>query len=354
MSGPFVGRRVKITGTSKADLNGQTGVAQSYSPSTMRYTVLLSSGTSVALKPANLLPDGSEDEGGGGFPAGGMPDMNQVLHMLPSWLREKLARGQTPDMNDLQRLLPPGVTLVHAGGGLAVFVVLAFKVGLLRALLLCGLLGFLVTIFDITAYSRAGGGISGLMAAAEAAGQQVSHRVGTMSQQQLKLSPMMSLGALAAVVLAVFYFVLVSGSSGSASFSSGEPSYGSYTPPRHFSPSMTLEQAYDLGYADGASGEGRNWAGHEAATPSADNADYYPEYPPSPPLQRSDGGISNFFSFGKLFTLALLGKQMHGLGAAPGGGWSYHLAMANLANQSAVQKGFLALMVLRLFGMSPI
>ena len=357
MSAPFENRRVKVTGTSKPELNGQTGVARSYSASSMRYTVQLDSGACVALRPVNLQPVGAEEEDGAGAGAGaggmpeGMPDLGQLLHMLPPWLREKLARGQVPDMTDLQRLLPPGVTVTHVGGALALFVVMVFKLGLVRAALLFGLFGFFA-FFGFGAYSRAGGGINGVKAAADAVAQQVSQRVGTMSQQQLKLSPLMSMGAVGAIAVAVLYFSLVSGgytqrSVGSAPYDSSGEAF-SYSAPHS---RMTLEQAYDLGYADGKDGHDSAWADH--APPRHESEDYFPAYPPPPP-QAGSSGISNMFSFGKLFTVGLLAKQIYGLGSQPQGGWSHELAMANLMNQSAVQKGFLALMVLRLFGMSPI
>ena len=60
------------------------------------------------------------------------------------------------------------------------------------------------------------------------------------------------------------------------------------------------------------------------------------------------------FGIGKLFSIAMLGRQIYGLGANPGGGWDFGLAQANLVNMQMMQKVFMGMMVLRLFGLSPI
>lgn len=314
----------------------------------MRYTVLLSSGTSVLLKPANLLPEGSEDEDGGGM-AGGFSGMSQVLDMLPQWLREKVVRGQIPDMADLQRILPPGVTTTHVAGVFALFVLTVLKFGLLRAALLWGLIGFVANA-GFGSFSSAGGGVAGVQAAVQATGQRVSRKLSDLSQQRVQLSPSLALGALAVVAVAVLYFVLFSGGAATA------PSvYDSYSAPHTYTPPpaerMTLEQAYELGYADAKRGAELDWAEHAPRSQPLHYSSPPPQYSAAP---APSGGLASMFSFGKIFTLGLLAKQLHGLGATGGGGWNPQMAWANLLNQSAMQKGFLALMVLRLFGMSPI
>jgi len=54
MSAPFVGHRVEITGTSRADLNGKKGLAVLYDDSKGRYRVHVR-GQDMYLKPSNLL-----------------------------------------------------------------------------------------------------------------------------------------------------------------------------------------------------------------------------------------------------------------------------------------------------------
>ena len=55
MSEPFVGRRVEITGTSRADLNGKRGTAINFDTDKGRYRVRVR-GSDMYLKPSNLLP----------------------------------------------------------------------------------------------------------------------------------------------------------------------------------------------------------------------------------------------------------------------------------------------------------
>jgi thioredoxin-disulfide reductase len=63
MSAPFVGKRVKVCGTSRDELNGSQGVAGEYDRDKGRYNVRLNSGQVVALKPANLeLVPGAAEE----------------------------------------------------------------------------------------------------------------------------------------------------------------------------------------------------------------------------------------------------------------------------------------------------
>ena len=364
MSAPFVNRRVKVTGTSKTELNGQTGQARSYNASAMRYTVLLDSGISVALKPVNLLPDGTEDDGvgSGGMPgmAGmpGMPDMSQLIELLPSWLKEKLQRGQTPDMSDLLRLLPPGVTIPHVGLVVVLFIVLVLKFGLLKTGLLFAILSYLV-YSGYGAFTRAGGGVACMKAAAEAAGQEASGKIRAVSLQVsgVNLPAKMAQGALVAVLVALLYFILFSGAEANTSAASYSPGYRDHHN-SFASRVLSLEQAYRLGHADGVAGVDSEFGWSKNAPPQDDDYDYMPPPPHreqySAPGSGGGGGLSSLFSFGKLFTVGMLGKQVHGLGSQPGGGWSKDLAVANLMNMGAVQKGFMALMVMRLFGMSPI
>ena len=66
---PLMDKRVEIHGTSRADINGQRGVATDFHPvggqhdrTKDRYTVQLDSGEAFKLKPANVRAEGT---GGG-------------------------------------------------------------------------------------------------------------------------------------------------------------------------------------------------------------------------------------------------------------------------------------------------
>ena len=66
-------KRVEIHGTSRADINGQSGVATDFhpmggprDPTKDRYTVQLDSGEAFKLKPANVRVEGTGGASGGG------------------------------------------------------------------------------------------------------------------------------------------------------------------------------------------------------------------------------------------------------------------------------------------------
>ena len=65
-------KRVEIHGTSRADINGQRGVATDFHPMDWddrtkdRYTVQLDSGEAFKLKPTNVRADGAGGAGGAG------------------------------------------------------------------------------------------------------------------------------------------------------------------------------------------------------------------------------------------------------------------------------------------------
>ena len=156
--------------------------------------------------------------------------------------------------------------------------------------------------------------------------------------------------------MAVLYFVLFTGGASPPS-----AAYEGYRPPpssfsSRSSSSMSLQQAYLLGHADGEAGAAPDWPRHAPSSVYDEADDEYTNIPQysMPAPSSGGGGVAGWFSFGKLFTVGLLAKQLHGLGAGPGGGWSWQQAVSGVRSMGAVQQGFMGLMVLRLFGMSPI
>ena len=80
---------------------------------------------------------------------------------------------------------------------------------------------------------------------------------------------------------------------------------------------------------------------------------------PSPPMRPAIRGGSTMGIIGMIGPI-ILGKQIFDLGRCPGipigspGFWDWRLCIAQLKNLSGMRKGFMALMVLRMLGMSPI
>jgi hypothetical protein len=360
MSAPFINTRVKIDGTSKSELNGQQGTATSYNSESMRYTVMMDNGQPVALKVVNLIPIGEAGQagasggggGGGGFPgmAGmGMPDISQMLNQLPvpAWLKEKLTRGETPTMDDLRRLLPPGVTAMHVGAVAASFLLMFFKFGIIKTVILFALLGF-IAYAGFGAFSEAGGGVSGLKAAGTAVGERLSAEVEKRTQRNIP--PNLALGALGAALLAAMYYIFLTG--GSAA-----PSFQPYSAPPY--PGLAARDAYGRGYDDAQGGKTEDWSRHAdefSGSSMGSMGSSMGSMGSSMGMQptQSSGGMFAGFGFGKMFSLAILGKQIYSLGSVPGGGWDINFARVNVMNMSAMQKGMMMFMVARLVGMSPI
>ena len=65
-------KRVEVHGTSRADMNGERGVATDFHsipddvPNDRRYTVQLDSGEAFKVRPASVRAEGAGGEGGGG------------------------------------------------------------------------------------------------------------------------------------------------------------------------------------------------------------------------------------------------------------------------------------------------
>lgn len=366
MSHPYVHRRVKVTGTSKAELNNQQGLVKNYSTDNMRYTVALDNGRSVALKPANLIPiDNADEAASGGIPGmsgipamSGMPDLSKLMGMMPPWLMQKLMRGEIPGLDDAERLLhsflPPGVTLMHIGGATVLFLAMTYKLGFMKTLVLFGLVGFILFLAH-GAFSRAGGGINGVKAGGQAVGEYVSDKIFETTKQ--KVSYNVGLGVAVVALLGVLYYVLFAGFVSSLfSFGSSGNDYSYDEPP------ITASEAYSKGFEDGSAGRPRDWSSHVtlARQKFEENQKYHGESFSSAPSGSSGFSLGSLFGggggfgIGKLMSLGFFARQVYTLGSVPGGSWSMELAYANFMNQNTMQKCLFAFMLLRLFGISPI
>jgi len=351
-----------VTGTSKPELNGQKGRATGYNSETFRYNVALDNGRTVSLKVANLIAEpADEDSGGGGGFAGmpqmpGMPDLNKLLAMLPPWLVTKLTRGEMPTLSDVERLLPDGVTMTHIGGVVVVLLLMMFKVGIFKTIIFATFVGY-IAFTGFPSFKEAGGGIDGLKRAGTFWGQKLSDQIFFTTQQ--RISTNLSLGALGALAVAVLYYVLLDGLWGGATAGAAFTGSGSYSSGGGGGSSSLAEQAYAEGYEDAVAGREPNWAGsasHRYASAARTTSSGSGSAGSSPPPSSGGWGLPSFggFGIGKLFSLGLLGRQVWGLGAVPGGGWDMGLAQVNLVNMPTMQKVFFGMNLLRLLGMSPI
>ena len=246
MAAPLVGRRVTIDGlTSRPELNGTGGVAQSFDDAKGRYNVKLDSGTFMALKPVALKPADGGTGGGGGMPGmggfggmGGMPGMGGFGSM--GGMPGGLGRGALPAMlaQLLARLQGGGISPAALGmGALALFFVLpSLGIGMAPALLLGGL--------GLFAYRSAsdGRGVGGVVEAARRVVGQVSAGVSRATGRPVsdKQAALLLVGCLF-LMYRYFFSPGSSGSSGGSFFGGGgdEESF----------------EAYTKGYRDGQAGK---------------------------------------------------------------------------------------------------
>ena len=81
MTAPLINKRVRVTGTSREELNGKLGVAFGFDYDKNRYNVRLDSGKEVSLQPNNLEAVQGPSSGAGGIPS--MPNMQaSSVHLV--------------------------------------------------------------------------------------------------------------------------------------------------------------------------------------------------------------------------------------------------------------------------------
>ena len=310
MSEPFVGRRVEITGTSRADLNGKRGTAISFDTDKGRYRVRVR-GSDMYLKPSNLLPVPE---------TGARSSFADVKDQAEQYADEFMSR--------LKDALPPGFAPRDALFAIVGFALLWRTAGLVRAAVL--LLVTVVVLFGGAreAYAKAGGGVKGVKAGADAAGtfaaKEVSRRAGrpvTSKQTWMGLALL--------VVLAY-------------QFGGKAAPRRSYKPPRSaYEPSTggSCSDAYRRGFEDAAAGR-----------PYSADADGEAYDDDEPEGHEPSGGMGSAL-LSKGLPLFFFGKQVHQLGGSP---WNPQVAQRNFMALDPMRKAMMGFLVLRLLGLSPI
>mmetsp|Transcript_24766 Transcript_24766/g.32251 ORF Transcript_24766/g.32251 Transcript_24766/m.32251 type:complete len:363 (+) Transcript_24766:22-1110(+) len=358
-----INSKVTISGlNSRADLNDQIATVLSESTGSNgmpRYVVQLQrSGEKISLAPKNLVPIAStEDSGGGGFPGmpGGMPaNMAGLMEKLPTWFKEKLARGEKPDLDDLKRLLGIDVTPTQIGVIVGSFFLLYFKLGLIKGLIITAFFSF-VYFSSVKTYSRSGGGLAGIKAGLESVSTSIVNivrsRFGyelTKTQANLILG-----GTFVAIVGLVVQSFLLSVRPTSASANLGGNGYYDEDDledyPSQSSQSMTsqLQDAYNQGYLDGSDGAEKKTMSYDPPRmPPRKKFNFQASTPPGPP---PSSGSS--FGIGQVMNIGYLAKNVYDLGGKPFNAMNIPTNFALMGN---MQKMFMAFMALRIFGLSPI
>ena len=303
MSEPFVGRRVEITGTSRADLNGKRGTAVSFDTDKGRYRVRVR-GSDMYLKPSNLLPVPESD------------------------MKDQAEQYADEFMSRLKDVLPPGFAPRDALFAIVGFALLWRTAGLIRAAVLLLVTGLVLFTGAREAYSRAGGGVAGVKAGADAAGtfaaKEVSRRAGR------PITSKQAWVGLALLVVLAYQF------GGKAA-----PRRSTYKPPRSaYEPSGgSCADAYRRGFEDATAG--RKYDADAGAGEAYDD---------EPEGHEPSGGMGSAL-LSKGLPLFFFGKQVQQLGGSP---WNPQVAQRNFMALDPMRKAMFGFLVLRLLGLSPI
>lgn len=312
MSEPFVGRRVEVTGTSRADLNGKRGQALSFDTDNGRYRVRVR-GSDMYLKPSNLLP----------LPEGGAPTSFADAKDQAEQYADELA-------SRLKDVLPPGFAPRDALFAIVGFAMLWKAAGIVRAAAL--LMVTVVLLFGGAreAYARAGGRVADVKAGADAAGtfaaKEVSRRAGrpvTARQAQLGL-----------VLLLALAFQFGGRRAAPRTF---KPPRSAYEPAS--SSGGSCADAYKRGFDDAAGG--RPYAANDEPVGAEDD---------EPVVGHEPAGGMGSAVLGKGIPLFFFGKQVYQLGGSP---WNPVVAKTNFMALDTMRKAMMGFCLLRLLGLSP-
>lgn len=372
MPGPLftLGTKATIQNTSRADLNGQqVTIASALNESNGRYTVTLSSGASLALKPGNLLPITSSS----GIP--GLPP--SLAGLLNNPAIQQYVQQATNMITQFNQLIPTcyGPQLFLSGVVVFFFIFIYFF-GFMRSGLLISV-SFVLFRFGSPAYKQAGGGKNGAQAAAGAIGTTASSKIKSITG--FTLSPNQSLLGLGVLLFVLFRLSAPSSPTPTPAYHRASPAdhdvddlddedAAFFGVPKKLYSWQDVENAYTTGFNDVEKKENMK-EGLEDYTkqhkkresrPSTTRTSYSSAPPPPPGGRAGSGGrvpsrSSGGFGIGSMFTILMLGNTIYSCGKNPAtGSFDPSLVIPGLRSLPKWRLALNALFLLRLFGMSPI
>ena len=349
--------KATITGTSRADLNGQEVIVGNLANG--RYTVVLPNGTSIKLKPERLSALAST----GAIP--GLPAPLQKLFNNPA-LQQYLTQI-TGALEQLNTMFPGYSPQMIIGGLLLTFFAVGFLLGFMRASLLVSI-GIMFFKFGMPAYTQKGGGTSGMQAAAGAVGGTVGTKIKqvtgfTVSANQALLGLgvvlflLFRLSAPAAAAAAVYRPSSSRGTGGEEDLDEEDEEL--FGVARQLYTWDDVTTAYTTGYNDvekkkelteGLNDFTTNNKKKEARAKRAE----YSSAPPPMGGARTTAAASSGWGMGQYFTLFMIGNTVYSLGKTSSGGFDPSLVMVGLQTMPKWRLGLNAFLILRLFGLSPV
>jgi len=272
--------------------------------------VLMDDGTSKSIQPKNLEVVGGASPRGlprgvPNLPGLSSPQMQEALHRAMEFVQ--------PMLQALPMLQGPlGMGLI------AMFILLVWKAGLVRGLLVGGVL-VVGLVNGLPHFQLAGGGLAGLRATVRGLGAGLATQMSRAVSHRVNITPSMGIALLGLIVFGLMQIAF-----------SGGDSITSYPV------AGSTEEAYAAGFRDGSSG-----------------LEYGTSIPVSPSASAVPSTGSGGFGLSSLFSLGLLGKTGYDLGRTPGG-WNPQVAFQNIKTLPPLQIALLSFLIVRLLGLSPI
>ena len=320
---------VKIQGTTRDDINGKLGIVVQFQNDRGRYLVHMTSNqTVVSMKPDNLAKASYLEQATAQY--------------------EQLCRDPQVQriLNQMQRGLPPGVTLKHAGMAMgALFLLLVYLLGFSRTMMLVSFTMLFVMMIG-----------PDLVAGADRQTiiRNAPMRFKTMVRDQFPGGSYIADKPYALAGLAIFMVVFFIKSmmpvGTRAAAAAGSAAMSDMPQPSRNLAQKTAEEYYKLGFDDATAQKeyGTSLPDLTKSTPNYDMLDDLPDYPMPPPTKNA-GLLGKFGSISNVMSMMFLGKTVIGLGSDPasGGGWSFELFKNNLMT---LEPWRLGLMGMSLFG----
>jgi hypothetical protein len=350
------GSEAQIQHTSRADLNGQLCRVGELVNGRYQCTVLATNKI-ISLKPEKLCT-----------PSPFAKFMNNPL------FRQYFNQAQTL-LNQFNHTGYDPKLII--GGVILLFLALVYLFGFMRGGLILSVV-FLTLSNGQSAYKNAGGGKNGAQAAANEVGTRLSRRIKSITGFSVPAKyTLFGAGVALFVLLRLTAPASTSSYAMPASTNAGSTNTGTddldEEDAAFFGISEKLytwedvENAYKVGFNDfqkkeslneGIEDYTKNHKKRERRNVNDDTRRYSSAPPPMGGAGRHSGSArssgSGFASMGNMFTLLILGNAVYSLGKTPAGGFDPQLIIPNAQLMPKWRLALNVMLVLRLFGMSPI